>query len=149
MRRAELDPGASTECVSAARKVTQDDLDAGAVSDAVRVVAASRGGALVEETATASVSTTAATASAALALRAVSVDHPGVGETVRLQATIRNTGNVSVRDLAVTLPEGSPFQVSCPEGPSHRARPWMHGPRHPHGDTGRRRQGIGSRSPPA
>ena len=113
---ADLDPGASTECVSGPREVTQDDLDSGAVSDTVRVAATSRGGQPVEATASASAPTTPAAGAATLAVRAVSDDQPGVGDGVRLQATVRNTGNVSVQDLAVTFPDGSPFHATCPGG---------------------------------
>lgn len=113
---ADLDPGASTECVSGPREVTQDDLDSGAVSDTVRVAATSRGGQPVEATASASVPTTPAAGAATLAVRAVSGDQPGVGDGVRLRVTVRNAGNVSIQDLDVTFPDGSPFHATCPAG---------------------------------
>lgn len=110
----ELAPGRSTECTSAPRAVTQADLDAGSVTDSVRVSGTSRLGQAVSAAGQASVPTTSAAARAVLELEAVTADAPGVGDEIGLETRVRNTGNVSVRDLTVTLGDG--FTIDCPAG---------------------------------
>ncbi len=113
----ELAPGAQTECAEPARPVTQDDIDAGSVTDAVSVHASSRLGQDVTATASASVAATAGQPAADLTVTSKAVGRPGVGDEIGLEARVTNTGNVSITDLEVTIADRPGFRATCPDGP--------------------------------
>jgi uncharacterized membrane protein len=110
---ATLAPGASTECSTTPRDVTQADVDSGAIEDTVEVGALSRLGVPVAGTASARVEATESAAAVALVIAPQADGRPGVGDEVQLTATVRNSGNTSVRDVAVTLPGRPEFSVQC------------------------------------
>ena len=114
----QLAPGASTTCVSAARPVTQADVDHGSIDDSVSATATSRSGESVTATATATVATTRLAPAAALVLEpVVQGGAPGVGDDIGLTVTVTNSGNVSLSDLAVTIADESGMTVDCPTTP--------------------------------
>lgn len=109
----ELAPGESVECATDARTVTQSDVDAGSITDEVEVTATSRLGATVRADASASVSTTPVASAAELSIAPVTTEAPGVGDTVGLRARVTNSGNVSIKDLAVTIDGRPEMTVRC------------------------------------
>ncbi|MCM3522261.1 hypothetical protein [Curtobacterium sp. P97] len=108
-----LPVGASTTCTTAARAVTQDDVDAGRVDDSVTVSAASRLDAAVGATASASVPTTPAAPALGLEARPTSSTPAAVGDEVDLEAVVTNTGNVTLHDASVEA-AGRDLPVACP-----------------------------------
>lgn len=111
----ELAPDASTSCTTRPREVTQDDLDHGSIDDSASVAARSRAGQPVTASTTATVPTTSTASAAELAVTpVVRGGAPGVGDGIGLAATVTNVGNVSIRDLAVTVSDEPDMKVTCP-----------------------------------
>jgi len=111
----DLAPAASTVCSSAPRPVVQADLDAGAIDDAVTATATSRAGQRVTATASARVATTAAAPTVSGMLTADRPDHePTAGDPVTLHLTVRNDGNVTLRDLTASVDGRGDLVVACP-----------------------------------
>lgn len=110
---APLAPSEVTECATAPRPVTQRDVDAGAIADNVHVSATSRLGQAVNGSASATVAATPSAAAAALAIAPKGDARPSVGEKIRLEAHVQNTGNVSIRDLAVQIDGHPDMVVAC------------------------------------
>lgn len=111
----QLAPGASTACVTVPRPVTQDDLDHGSIDDTATVSARSRAGQTVTASATATVPTTSTASHATIAITpVVRGGAPAVGDDIGLTATVTNEGNVSIRDLAVTVADEPGMTVVCP-----------------------------------
>ena len=105
--------GASTTCTTAARPVTQADVDAAHIADAVDVSASSRLGAAVSASAEASVPTTAHTPSVGLEAHPTSDEPVAVGDEVGLEAVVTNTGNVTLHGASVVV-EGRDLAMTCP-----------------------------------
>ncbi|ROS78287.1 putative secreted protein [Curtobacterium sp. PhB130] len=115
--RSELTPGASATCVTAARPVTQADVDRGSVEDAVTASASSRLGVPVSATAAATVSTTPSASAAELTVTPVTTGGaPALGDDVRLAVEVRNHGNVSLDRIAVRVDGEPTMTVDCPTG---------------------------------
>lgn len=111
----QLAPGASAACATAPRPVTQDDLDHGSIDDTATVSARSRAGQAVTASATATVPTSSTTSRALLAITpVVRGGAPAVGDDIGLTVTVTNEGNVSIRDLAVTVADEPGMTVACP-----------------------------------
>nr|WP_246292706.1 DUF11 domain-containing protein [Naumannella cuiyingiana] len=107
-----LAPGASTECqADAAYVLTPSDLDAGEVNNTATVRANSLGGA-VTDTDEATVPLPAAPALELTKTNDVPAGQQvSVGQVINYTFTVRNTGNVSIGDLAVTDPKAG--AVTC------------------------------------
>lgn len=115
----ELAAGASTDCSTGPRDVTQQDVDAGSIDDHVVATATSRQGTAVSAEARAGQPTADQHAGTGLVLRA-EVDGdalPAVGDAVALRIAVRNQGNVTLSALAVRLLGLDGMPVSCPPGP--------------------------------
>jgi uncharacterized repeat protein (TIGR01451 family) len=108
-----LGPGMSMGC-TASRAVTQADLDAGAVVNTARGHATSPTGTPTTAGSNTHAITVVQTASLAVAKSADTAD-VRVGEAVGFSIHVTNTGNVTVRDVAVDDPTAG--MVACPPGP--------------------------------
>ncbi|QKS86555.1 hypothetical protein [Curtobacterium flaccumfaciens] len=113
----DLAPGASTDCATPSRRVVQADIDRGHIDDEVGATARSPLGAEVEATDSASQPTTASApaigTSVSATLEATDMPVPGLPVELRLSAT--NIGNVTLHDVAVTMPGLVGAGVSCPQ----------------------------------
>ncbi len=108
-----LAPGASVTCATrSGYRVEQRDVDNGGVMVQFTSSARTPSG----DGVTASASTDVRVQQSAPAIEAtVSASHDGlrVGETIALRGTVRNAGNVTVRDLASTVPGRPELTPAC------------------------------------
>jgi uncharacterized repeat protein (TIGR01451 family) len=111
----ELDPTEQFTC-TASYILTQDDVDSGSLSNTARATGTAPGGPVMDE----STVTTPQTPNAGLTLsKAASTSFVNAaGDTVSYTFTIRNTGNVTIHDVAVDETDfdgsGEPPVVDCP-----------------------------------
>lgn len=112
---ATMAPGAQVTC-TATYEITQADLDAGKVDNTAVANASAPGGTIASAPSSKSITSTAA-GSIALSKRAVvaDVDDSGTndpGDTVQWIITVENTGDVTLRGVAVSDPTAG--AVTCP-----------------------------------
>jgi uncharacterized repeat protein (TIGR01451 family) len=105
-----LAPGASTTC-SADYTVTQDDLNAGSVTNIASVSGTPTGGTLTPPTDTATVNGTQ-TPSLSVDKRATTTTFAAVGDTLTYEYDVTNTGNVEI--TAISVSDDRIASVSCP-----------------------------------
>lgn len=109
-----LAPGASTTCSTEPESVTQDDIDAGGIADAVSTAATSRlGAAVAAPMAQAFIPTTVADARIGLEL-STTATAPEVGDRIDVTARMSNIGNVSMSaaEVIATAPVGVNFECA-------------------------------------
>ncbi|WP_181439439.1 hypothetical protein [Curtobacterium sp. MCBD17_032] len=113
-----LAPGASTDCTTASRPVTQEEVDRGPVHDAVTATARSPRGAAVTAEATADQPTDRRPAIATTLGARLPADGPSEpGQVVALTATVTNTGTTTLTGTTLRLTSHPDVSVSCPDAP--------------------------------
>ncbi|MBT1675116.1 DUF7507 domain-containing protein [Curtobacterium aurantiacum] len=108
--------GSEVECTVSGYALTQADIDAGVVDFAVDSTATTPTGATVSAKDTASVTVdrrSGVVGTLTAGLRGT--DAPKAGDPVSLDVHVRNSGNVTLRDLVAVI-DGRELAVTCPDG---------------------------------